>query len=193
MGGLVHLVEMRLSKFIYSSTETMHQHSFVNYVCGECGLLDTTLAPTFIVVGNNQNKQMTVSLTFADGTSRDLTVLYMMANRGEMGAAWGDIFTEEGVHFGSDYCLITNFKKYTIGYKIRSAEAVVGNFDADGDWWEIGQIAERRGMLVDSSSYENGVWTVKGKAIDGENAAMSFNDRQDILRNTIPRCSPPAT
>ena len=168
------------------NVETRHTCNFVNHICEKCGLLDPTLTPASIVVGNNQNKQMTVSLTFADESSLDLTIIYMDARKGDPGLCAGMIYTKESVILGSSYWLMWNTaEKYTIGYKANSDEAVVGNFDADASWLKIQNIADRHGMLMDSFSYENGMWTVTGKAYDGQDAVMTLNDNLTVLNYTI--------
>ena len=167
------------------NVETRHTCNFVNHICEKCGLLDPTLTPASIVVGNNQNKQMTVSLTFTDESSLDLTIIYMDARKGDPGLCAGMIYTKESVILGSSYWLMWNTaEKYTIGYKANSDEAVVGNFDADASWLKIQNIADRHGMLMDSSSYENGMWTVTGKAYDGQDAVMTLNDNLTVLNYT---------
>ena len=167
------------------NVETRHTCNFVNHICEKCGLLDPTLTPASIVVGNNQNKQMTVSLTFTNESSLDLTIIYMDARKGDPGLCAGMIYTKESVILGSSYWLMWNTaEKYTIGYKANSDEAVVGNFDADASWLKIQNIADRHGMLMDSSSYENGMWTVTGKAYDGQDAVMTLNDNLTVLNYT---------
>ena len=167
------------------NVETRHTCNFVNHMCEKCGLLDPTLTPVSIVVGNNQNKQMTVSLTFTDESSLDLTIIYMDARKGDPGMCAGMIYTKESVILGSSYWLMWNTaEKYTIGYKANSDEAVVGNFDADASWLKIQNIADRHGMLMDSFSYENGMWTVTGKAYDGQDAVMTLNDNLTVLNYT---------
>lgn len=167
------------------NVETRHTCNFVNHICEKCGLLDPTLTPASIVVGNNQNKQMTVSLTFTDESSLDLTIIYMDARKGDPGLCAGMIYTKESVILGSSYWLMWNTaEKYTIGYKANSDEAVVGNFDADASWLKIQNIADRHGMLMDSFSYENGMWTVTGKAYDGQDAVMTLNDNLTVLNYT---------
>ena len=95
------------------------------------------------------------------------------------------IYTKESVILGSSYWLMWNTaEKYTIGYKANSDEAVVGNFDADASWLKIQNIADRHGMLMDSFSYENGMWTVTGKAYDGQDAVMTLNDNLTVLNYT---------
>ena len=168
------------------NVETKHTCNFVNHMCEKCGLLDPTLTPASIVVGNNQNKQMTVSLTFADESSLDLTIISMELRKGDPGMCAGMIYTKEGVILGSSYWLMWNTaEKYTIGYKANSDEVVVGNFDADASWLKIQNIADRHGMLMDSFSYENGMWTVTGKAYDGQDAVMTLNDNLTVLNYTI--------
>ena len=161
-------------------------HTFVNNVCEDCGLLDPSLAPESIAVSINQNKQMTTVLTFTNGSSRELTITGIDILKGDEKNFSGVIYTKEGVLLGGDYWLLSNEAgQYTIGYKLYTDAKVLGNFVDSGEWVKLGELAKKQGIVAADCTYANGVWTVTGKAYDGQRAVMTLNDNLTVLNYTI--------
>ena len=161
-------------------------HTFVNNVCEECGLLDPSLVPESIAVSINQNKQMTTVLTFTNGSSRELTITGIDILKGDEKNFSGVIYTKEGVLLGGDYWLLSNEAgQYTIGYKLYTDAKVLGNFVDSGEWVKLGELAKKQGIVAADCTYANGVWTVTGKAYDGQRAVMTLNDNLTVLNYTI--------
>ena len=161
-------------------------HTFVNNVCEECGLLDPSLVPESIAVSINQNKQMTTVLTFTNGSSRELTITGIDILKGDEINFSGVIYTKEGVLLGGDYWLLSNEAgQYTIGYKLYTDAKVLGNFVDSGEWVKLGELAKKQGIVAADCTYANGMWTVTGKAYDGQRAVMTLNDNLTVLNYTI--------
>ena len=161
-------------------------HAFVNNVCEECGLLDPSLVPESIAVSINQNKQMTAVLTFAKGSSRELTITGIDILKGDEKSFGGVIYTKEGVLLGGDYWLLSNEAgQYTIGYKLYTDAKVLGNFVDSGEWVKLEELAKKQGIVAADCTYANGMWTVTGKAYDGQRAVMTLNDNLTVLNYTI--------
>ena len=161
-------------------------HTFVNNVCEECGLLDPSLVPESIAVSINQNKQMTAVLTFAKGSSRELTITGIDILKGDEKSFGGVIYTKEGVLLGGDYWLLSNEAgQYTIGYKLYTDAKVLGNFVDSGEWVKLEELAKKQGIVAADCTYANGMWTVTGKAYDGQRAVMTLNDNLTVLNYTI--------
>ena len=161
-------------------------HTFVNNVCEECGLLDPSLVPESIAVSINQNKQMTTVLTFTNGSSRELTITGIDILKGDEKNFSGVIYTKEGVLLGGDYWLMSNEAgQYTIEYRLYTGAKVLGNFVDSGEWVKLGELAKKQGIVAADCTYANGVWTVTGKAYDGQRAVMTLNDNLTVLNYTI--------
>ncbi|WP_337594418.1 leucine-rich repeat protein [Vescimonas sp.] len=161
-------------------------HTFVNNVCEECGLLDPSLVPESIAVSINQNKQMTTVLTFTNGSSRELTITGIDILKGDEKNFSGVIYTKEGVLLGGDYWLLSNEAgQYTIGYKLYTDAKVLGNFVDSGEWVKLEELAKKQGIVAADCTYANGMWTVTGKAYDGQRAVMTLNDNLTVLNYTI--------
>ena len=161
-------------------------HTFVNNVCEECGLLDPSLVPESIAVSINQNKQMTTVLTFTNGSSRELTITGIDILKGGKKNFGGVIYTKEGVLLGGDYWLLSNEAgQYTIGYKLYTDAKVLGNFVDSGEWVKLEELAKKQGIVAADCTYANGMWTVTGKAYDGQRAVMTLNDNLTVLNYTI--------
>ena len=162
------------------------KHTFINNVCEECGLLDPSLVPESIAVSINQNKQMTTVLTFTNGSSRELTITGIDILKGDEKNFSGVIYTKEGVLLGGDYWLMSNEAgQYTIGYKLHTDAKVLGNFVDSGEWVKLGELAKKQGIVAADCTYANGMWTVTGKAYDGQRAVMTLNDNLTVLNYTI--------
>ena len=162
------------------------KHTFINNVCEECGLLDPSLVPESIAVSINQNKQMTTVLTFTNGSSRELTITGIDILKGDEKNFSGVIYTKEGVLLGGDYWLMSNAAgQYTIGYKLHTDAKVLGNFVDSGEWVKLGELAKKQGIVAADCTYANGMWTVTGKAYDGQRAVMTLNDNLTVLNYTI--------
>ena len=161
-------------------------HTFVNNVCEECGLLDPSLVPESIAVSINQNKQMTTVLTFTNGSSRELTITGIDILKGDEKNFSGVIYTKEGVLLGGDYWLMSNEAgQYTIEYRLYTGAKVLGNFVDSREWVKLGELAKKQGIVAADCTYANGVWTVTGKAYDGQRAVMTLNDNLTVLNYTI--------
>ena len=161
-------------------------HTFVNNVCEECGLLDPSLVPESIAVSINQNKQMTTVLTFTNGSSRELTITGIDILKGDEINFSGVIYTKEGVLLGGDYWLLSNEAgQYTIEYRLYTGAKVLGNFVDSGEWVKLEELAKKQGIVAADCTYANGMWTVTGKAYDGQRAVMTLNDNLTVLNYTI--------
>ena len=161
-------------------------HTFVNNVCEECGLLDPSLVPESIAVSINQNKQMTTVLTFTNGSSRELTITGIDILKGDEKNFGGVIYTKEGVLLGGDYWLLSNEAgQYTIEYRLYTGAKVLGNFVDSGEWVKLEELAKKQGIVAADCTYANGMWTVTGKAYDGQRAVMTLNDNLTVLNYTI--------
>ena len=161
-------------------------HTFVNNVCEECGLLDPSLVPESIAVSINQNKQMTTVVTFTNGSSRELTITGIDILKGDEKNFGGVIYTKEGVLLGGDYWLLSNEAgQYTIEYRLYTGAKVLGNFVDSGEWVKLEELAKKQGIVAADCTYANGVWTVTGKAYDGQRAVMTLNDNLTVLNYTI--------
>ena len=162
------------------------KHTFINNVCEECGLLDPSLVPESIAVSINQNKQMTTVLTFTNGSSRELTITGIDILKGDEKNFSGVIYTKEGVLLGGDYWLLSNEAgQYTIEYRLYTGAKVLGNFVDSREWVKLGELAKKQGIVAADCTYANGVWTVTGKAYDGQRAVMTLNDNLTVLNYTI--------
>ena len=161
-------------------------HTFVNNVCEECGLLDPSLVPESIAVSINQNKQMTTVLTFTNGSSRELTITGIDILKGDEKNFGGVIYTKEGVLLGGDYWLLSNEAgQYTIEYRLYTGAKVLGNFVDSGEWVKLEELAKKQGIVAADCTYANGMWTVTGKAYDGQRAVMTLNDNLTVMNYTI--------
>ena len=161
-------------------------HTFVNNVCEDCGLLDPSLVPESIAVSINQNKQMTTVLTFTNGSSRELTITGIDILNGDEKNFGGVIYTKEGVLLGGDYWLMSNEAgQYTIEYRLYTGAKVLGNFVDSGEWVKLEELAKKQGIVAADCTYANGMWTVTGKAYDGQRAVMTLNDNLTVLNYTI--------
>ena len=162
------------------------KHTFINNVCEECGLLDPSLGPESIAVSINQNKQMTTVLTFTNGSSRELTITGIDILKGDEKNFSGVIYTKEGVLLGGDYWLMSNEAgQYTIEYRLYTGAKVLGNFVDSGEWVKLEELAKKQGIVAADCTYANGMWTVTGKAYDGQRAVMTLNDNLTVLNYTI--------
>ena len=160
-------------------------HTFVNNKCKVCGLLDPALVPSSIRVGNNKNKEMTISLTFTNGVTLNLTVTGMMGGKGDYHYEGGRIYTKEGVDLEGD--LLWNEKEQcAVRYK-----NVTSNYGAYTYWKDINEIAQLKGMVVKATNYANGIWTVNGKAYNGKDAVMILNEDMTVRSYTIFKIAAP--
>ena len=160
-------------------------HTFVNNKCKVCGLLDPALVPSSIRVGNNKNKEMTISLTFTNGVTLNLTVTGMMGSKGDYHYEGGRIYTKEGVDLEGD--LLWNEKEQcAVRYK-----NVTSNYGAYTYWKDINEIAQLKGMVVKATNYANGIWTVNGKAYNGKDAVMILNKDMTVRSYTIFKIAAP--